>query len=271
MEVPRRGGVEWFGDARNDGTFFAAFGETRPAELYLQLALAFAHKNGYERTPTLLRMLWQNALEREAEFYAQIRARGISKGLRDLLGATRKKDVERIADEIVIEAGEFSDLCVNCHMLGVSRHAKFQHFEPQQRLLTAEERARLIASEGKALSPEDAKVVAKLRQLMVEREHRSIHMFANSDAWHCFFFTFDDTADGDNHWRGGAHVHFVDHVFDPRLKQKTVWKALDERRHSVPKVHIRFHHPQQSRHDGSLVYLDGSTGTAVRVLPKPKT
>jgi hypothetical protein len=92
-------------------------------------------------------------------------------------------------------------------------------------------------------------------------------MFANSDVWHCFFFSFEDIADNENHWRGGAHIHFVNHAFDPRLKRKAVWKALDERRHGLPKVHVRFEDPRQRPHDGTLLYLDGRTGQHRKIPP----
>jgi hypothetical protein len=270
MEIPRRGGVEWFGDPLASGSFITSFGETRPAEIILEIALAFAAKNGYERTPEVVRLLKDDALKREAEYFAQVRARGVSKGIREMLDAKRKKDVERIADEIVISAEEFYDLCMNCRMLGLSRHSKFQHFEPEQRLLTGDERARLVAPDGDPAGRDEEKVVAKVRQLFVEREHRSIQMFANSDVWHCFFFSLEDIADDANHWRGGSHLHFVNHVFDPRLKRKAVWKALDERRHGLPKVHVRFRDPRQSQHDGTLVYLDGGTGQYRKIAPTHK-
>ena len=145
MEIPRRGGVEWFGDPLESGSFIGSFGETRLAEIVLQIALACVAKNGYELTPELLHLLKRDALKREAEHYAEVRARGVPKGISELLAAKRKKDVERIADEITIEAADFSDFFVNCRLLGLSRHSKFQHFEPEQRLLTDEERARLLA------------------------------------------------------------------------------------------------------------------------------
>ena len=51
MEIPRRGGAEWFGDPLESGSFITSFSDTRPAEIVLQLALAFVAKNGYELTP----------------------------------------------------------------------------------------------------------------------------------------------------------------------------------------------------------------------------
>jgi hypothetical protein len=94
-----------------------------------------------------------------------------------------------------------------------------------------------------------------------------VHIFAHSEEWHCFFFSFDDIADDENPWEGGSHVHFVNHVFDPRVKRKAVWRQLAERRHGVPKVHVRFHDPRQSHH-GTLVYLDGRSPQYRKVSPK---
>ena len=234
MEIPHRSGVEWFGDPLANGSFIVSFADSRPSDIYRELALAFALKNGYELTPALLQTIDRTARARDAEYFGEARARGISKSIRDLLGARRKKDAERIASEVVIDAAQFHDLVLNCQMLGLSHHSKFHSFEPEQRLLTADERAALFASgETQPPSADQEKVAAKVRQLFVEREQRSIHMFANSrDEWHCFFFSFDDIADSGNHWTGGSHVHYVSHVFDPRkLTKKKVWKALDQCRH----------------------------------------
>lgn len=272
MQLPIRDGVQILRNPTNEkSSFIVSFAGTRPSDIYRALALEFAQRNRYPITPALLREIERIAQERDRDFYAEVRARGIAKPLRDLLSAKRKKHVERIASEIVINVADFIDLIHNCQMLGLSHHPKFLSFEPEQRALTDDEREALF-------SPSDdesqlaAKARSKVQQFFVEREHRAIHMFANaSDEWHCFFSSFDDTLLGDdNHWTGGAHLHFVNHVFDPRnLTKKKVWKALDEKRQKLPKVHIRFRDPRDTsdRPEG-LLYADPRTARIAEVPPR---
>lgn len=273
MEVPRRGGVEWIGDPLENESFIVSFAETRPSEIFIALALAHAKKNGIELTTELMQLLRAKALRREAEYYSAIRARGVSTSIRQLLAAKRKRDVERIAQEITIESSEFHDFLINCRMMGLSRHSTFHHFEPEQRVLTEEERASFLAARNAPVAPAsvaEEKVSAKVQQLFVERLHRSVHLFTSANEWHCFFFSFEDISDEENHWSGGSHVHFVSHVFDSRLKKKAAWKALAERRHSIPTVHLRYRDPRQREHDGTLVYVDGRTNQFRKIAPKGK-
>jgi hypothetical protein len=231
--------------------------------------LVFARKNGYALTPELLAMAEREGIKREEEYVAEIRARGIPQGIRDLYGAKRKKDVARIAEGLVITPREFHDLIYNCHRLHLSHHAKHLEFVPEGRVLSDEEKRTLLDSSDDYSLPAELKVASKVRQLLVEREHRSIHIFANSaDEWHCFFFSFKDIAvEAGNHWtHGGAHVHFVNYVFDPRmLSKKKVWRALQEPTHRVPTVHIRYRDPRDTGRPSSLLYIDEESGRAKTV------
>jgi len=164
---------------------------------------------------------------------------------------------------------QFHDLVYNCHRLHVSHHAKHLEFAPEERLLSDEERQTLLDSDDEYGSPAERKVASKVRQLIVEREHRSVHMFANStDEWHCFFMSFKDLAsEAGNHWTyGGAHVHFVNHLFDPRtLSKKKVWRSLQDPAYRVPSVHIRYRDPRDAGRPPSLLYIDEQSGRAKKV------
>jgi len=106
-EIPPRSGVQWIGDPLSDGAFVTTFASTRPRELVREMFLLFARKNGYDITPDLLRAAEVEAIKREEEYFVEIRARGIPQGIRDLFGAKRKKEVVRIAEELVITPREF--------------------------------------------------------------------------------------------------------------------------------------------------------------------
>jgi hypothetical protein len=266
-KVPRRGGVEWL-EGPTDRELIVSFSETRPAEILFALSVRFAQKNGFVVDQATRVELWKSALEREEGFLAPIRARGVPKGLRDLFNAGRKKDVERLASELTLQSQDLMDLHYNCGQLRLSHHSKHMEFVPEQRRLTEDERAAVFAATDTPTSL-DAKVAAKVRQGFVEREHRSIHMFANgADEWHCFFLSFHDTQQSDNHWKqGGGHLHFVNHTFDSRrLTKKKVWRQLDKRKHSLPTVHVRFREPDDLSTPASLILADGHTGRWVEIL-----
>jgi hypothetical protein len=53
-QIPSRGGVEWFGDPLSDeSAFIVSHSDTRPLELYRELMLVTALKNGAEDTVDL--------------------------------------------------------------------------------------------------------------------------------------------------------------------------------------------------------------------------
>ena len=87
VEVPVRGGIEFLAGPDENREIMMSFSDTRLAEIYLGLGIRFAQKNGYEVTDTLRTLLWNDALKREEEFLAPVRARGVHEGLRALFSA----------------------------------------------------------------------------------------------------------------------------------------------------------------------------------------
>jgi len=269
VEIPRFPGVGWVGDPlAGDNSFMVTSADTRPFHIYRDMALLTLQKNGHQITPEVLRVVEQFALEKEREFYAPIRARGVPQVFKDLFAASRKKDLERVASTAIVAKQDLADLVLNCGQVGLSHHSKHVTFVPEERELSDADREVLFAAGDRAGSPNEEKAFAKVRQLIVERKHRAIHLFANSgDVWHCLFLTFEDIADdAGNHWReGGQHLHLVNHVFDPkRLTKKKVWKGLQERQHSVPSLHVRFREERTTEPE-SLVYIDGRSGRVKKV------
>jgi hypothetical protein len=267
MRIPARGGVEWYGDPLADGggAHIVSFSETRPFEIYRELMLVQALMHGAEDTPDLRLAIELRALDQERREIAETRARGIAAPLRALLGAKKKRELELLARDILVEHGDFYDLTRNCGLLGLSRHTEHHNWAPKERSLSEEERASLF-------DKPEPKVVGKVRQLLEEREHRSVHMFtsANGSRWHCFYLTFKDVAGspstGEHHWRGGSHVHFVNYLFNPKkLTRRVVLDALAEREHSINGIHIRYEDLRRRPDTGERIYVDPGTGRAAKV------
>ncbi len=260
--------MEWFGDPLgDDGAHFVSFSDTRPSEIIRELALVAALKNGAEDSRDLRLEIELFAREREKPVLAEARARGVSECLRALLVGKRKRDIEKIAREIVIKDGEFHDFLRNCSLLGLSKHSDHYEWIPDGRGLTPEDRADLFESGGA-----DPGAVGKVRQLFQEREHRSVHMFTspNGQRWHCFYLTFKDVG-GDpttreHHWSEGPHVHFVNYLFNPqKVTRRWVLSALSERAHSVKSVHLRYEVRREKPDTGQRLYADPEVGRITKV------
>lgn len=268
VRIPPRGGVSWVGDPLENGSFIVSHAGTRPSEVVAELMFQTARKNGVAITPDLVDEIRARALDHERSFVGGIRARGIAGTLRKLLQAKRKRDAVRIAKLLMLTPQDMVDLIYNCGDLGLSHHPKHLEFVPDQRELSDADRAALTGAAA-GDEPARAKAVAKVHQYFEEREHRSVHMFADSgERWHCFFQTFRDAggdpSSGDHHWKCGAHLHYVSHVFDSKLTKERVWVALDHRKHSLPSEHVRFREPDDGR-GRQRIYLDPMAQKAVKL------
>ena len=271
-ELPRFRGLHFVDDPLATGrTHVVSSADTRYGDMCRDLALEFARKNGWEITPEVVREAELFGQRKEAAFLAEVRARGVPQGIQEILAARRKKDIERIAREIVVAKFDLRDLVYNCHRLGLSHHDQHREWTSPPLELSDEEREVLFAMGDAPTTPQEENVATKVRQFFVEREHRSVHMFAGGDdVWHCVFLSFRDIADhSGNHWREGAHVHFVNHIFDPRhLTKKKVWRDLQERDYSVPTLHIRYKGgagADQTAGTHPLLYVDGRTGRSKQI------
>jgi hypothetical protein len=172
--------------------------------------------------------------------------------------------VRKALREIVLSERDLHDFMCNCGMVGLSHWDKFLEFVPEQRRPDDEDRRAL--TELPRDSPEHAEAWKKLEQLYIERENRSVHLFADSrERWHCFFMTFRDVAgdpeSDENHWQHGAHLHYLGHLSDERLTKEAAWKQLDERHHQLPTEHVRFR-VEGARPMRLNTFVDPRTGLA---------
>lgn len=239
--------MTWWGDPLNTwgGAMLQVHSDTRLSEIVAEMMWVNARMKGIPLTQELADEIRSKALEVEERDRRATAARGVTKDLRELLGATRKRLALRLAKRMVISKRDLHDLIGNCGTLNLSHHSKHHEFVPEQRRLTAEDNNAIFNLDGSRTPETLGKATGRVEQLFEEREHRSVHLFADSrERWHCFFLTFRDIAGepatGKHHWEHGSHLHYVSHLFDPKLTKQAIWDALDERRHALPEVHIRF-------------------------------
>ena len=244
--------------------------DTTIAETTAELLWLQAQMKGVPPSEELAEAVWAKAREVEERDRRATRARGVSKDLRELLGAGRKKLALRIAKKMVITKRDLYDLTVNCGTLGLSHYAKHLEFVPEERRLTTADNNAIFNLDGSRTPETLGKATSRLAQVFEEREHRSVHLFADSRGrWHCLFLTFRDIAGepstGKHHWEHGSHLHYISHLFDPKLTKQDMWTALGERRHTLPAVHIRFDETPAPKDPGRRFVLDEQRGLATKV------
>ncbi len=269
-EIPRRGGVTVLAGPSKGQAMMMTYADTSPAEMRAEMLWLAAQMRGQKLTPELREAIERDALEYEAQEARAIKARGVAKDLRKLFRAERKKLALRIARTMVLSGEDLYDLICNCGDLGLSHHPKHLEFVPEERRLTPEDDAAFYNLNGGRTPESLAKAMSRLEQIFEEREHRSVHLFADSrDRWHCFFLTFRDIAgdpvSGEHHWSQGSHVHYISHLFDPRISKQAVWEAVDERRHNLPAEHVRFRDSDLPPDPGFRVVANPQLGRGTKV------
>jgi hypothetical protein len=182
-----------------------------------------------------------------------------------LLTAHQKKELAPIARDLVVGHDTFADLKFTCKLLGLSHRVTHYEWVTEGKELSDDDRERLFSDESQA-------VAGKVRQMFEAREHRSVHMFTSADArrWHCFFLTYRDVGgdptSGKHHWDAGAHVHFVNYLFNPqKITRAGVLNCLGERDHKLPNLHLRYDTQREREDTGERIYVDSGTGRATKV------
>lgn len=178
---------------------------------------------------------------------AEIHRAGVRDYIKQLLRATRKADALRLAQAMILQGDDFLRLTHNCDQIGLSHDVKHHEFLHEDRRLTPEDHAALASNGVGPLSPEASRANNKIGQIFREREHRSVHLFANSRVWHCFFLSFRDVAGdpdtGAQHWAHGQHIHYLSHLWGRDFTREGVWAELDQPKYGLKTVHIRFPYP----------------------------
>ena len=163
-----------------------------------------------------------------------------------LFDFTKKSDLERYARNLVIRGDDFAMLILKCEIEGVPfKHAISckdivpKHLDPSDDEIAALKNT----PAGQYLARAALKAVTKMGQMFEERRYLVGHMFIGADEsrWHFFCFDQRDTdQDRPNHWKEGAHVHFVNWLW-PKLSAETVWSAFtDQDQRPGGTIHLRF-------------------------------
>lgn len=251
-KLPQRSGTTWLGNIRDKGGAFVVMHDLEGVyQAGAEIELQQLELRGVPITAEVLAHVEARHAALLAKKKAEIHRAGIRDYIKQMLRATRKADATRLAEAMILQGDDFLHLVHNCDQIGLSHHVKHHEFLHDDRRLTPEDHAALASNGVGPLSPEASKANRKINQIFREREHRSVHLFANSRAWHCFFLSYGDVAGdpdtGKQHWTHGQHIHYLSHLWGRDVTREGVWAELDSPKYSLKTVHIRFPYPTGKR------------------------
>lgn len=186
-------------------------------------------------------VLERRRAELEEGLRRDFRDRGVAPHLKELLSASTKKAVVRVARQAAVTHQEFVDLIFSADHLGLTHRRKHLQFMPDHLRLRDADGDAFFGNGAGPMSEGATRAFRKVTAAFDQRKIQSVHMFEDDSGWHCFYLTYSDTYVPAelNHWKCGPHLHYLSHLFTT-LDAEAVWEAFDDRKVSLPGVHIRF-------------------------------
>ena len=167
-------------------------------------------------------------------------------GLFKIFTFDKKRDLERYCRDVVVYGSDFAAFiraCNGSEALPFFHRIYYHDIVPEHLVPTDAGRAAIAANGVGLLKPEARKAVRKVFQLFEDRRWLVGHMFYTESLYEWHFFCFDqrDTeASRRNHWKNGAHMHFVNWLW-PNYGARLVWSAFAANNVTPGgSVHIRY-------------------------------
>jgi len=156
----------------------------------------------------------------------------------------KKRDLEKYCRDITIHSSDFVNFIIACeagaapfrHEIHYGDHVP-EHLQPNDADLAA------LASNGVGpLNPDAQKCIRKIGQIFKDRRYLVGHIFYTPDfsQWHFFQFDQRDLQDEENHWKEGAHIHFLNWLW-PNRDAQTVWRSFTSGKMKLnDSLHVRY-------------------------------
>jgi hypothetical protein len=157
----------------------------------------------------------------------------------------KKRELEKHCRDLVINSSDFVGLILACEAgrLQFLHRIHYQDHVPEHLHLNDQDTAALAANPVGPLQPGAQKAVRKLGQMFKDRKYLVGHIFYVPDLteWHFFQFDQRDLEDErGNHWKEGAHVHFLNWLW-PNYDAKTLWENFISGKAKInDSLHVRF-------------------------------
>lgn len=171
-----------------------------------------------------------------------------------LFNLSKKREVERYCQELVISSHDFASVLLAGRVAGLGPYKYACHFNestPDHLHPKKDELAALATNGVGQLRGPALKAMRKVNQVFLDRRMLAMHLFYTSSQkfWHLFYFDQRDYEDCNNHWKHGPHIHYSQDLFT-REPLSQVWaKATAEKPVFPPSLHVRYayHHNRRSR------------------------
>jgi hypothetical protein len=165
-------------------------------------------------------------------------------GLLKIFDFEKKSGLVRYCRNLQINGDDFISLILSCDASGVPFTHKISHREiiPPHLVPSDSEHQALRNNAPGPLSSEAEKFVRKISQIFKDRKIMVGHMFYTPDfsRWHFFCFDQRDLEENTNHWKEGAHVHFINWLWK-KLDAKSVWSVfVSDNARPTSVIHLRF-------------------------------
>lgn len=166
--------------------------------------------------------------------------------LLELLNLKSKQEVMRHCAELVVHHQDLVALILAAQHGAIFPYRYANYFSdkvaPHLYPTGAEGQALAENGVGEFRSRGAKKFVSKMFQLFRERRMLAAHLFftPNHQYWHLFYFDNRDTEESKNHWKCGAHIHYISDLWST-LSLREAWSQVTSGRVTVPnKVHLRY-------------------------------
>lgn len=166
-------------------------------------------------------------------------------GFLKLFTFKKKRELEKYCRDVVLYSSDFVAFILACESgsLPFLHLIHYQDHTPEHLHPTDEDLAALATNPVGALRPGAQKALRKIGQIFKDRRHLVGHIFyvPDSPEWHFFQFDQRDIEDARaNHWKEGAHVHFLNWLW-PNYHGMTLWRNFTSGRVKLnDSLHVRY-------------------------------
>ena len=164
----------------------------------------------------------------------------------EVLNFTSKRELVKHCKNLVVHQEDLVALILAAQHGALAPYRYANHFARSfpETLYPNENEHDAIATNGVGTykSKEARKFASKVFQLFKDQRALAAHMFftPSHQFWHLFYFDNRDTAEDQNHWKHGSHIHFVSDLWT-ELSFEAVWQQVVAGELSLPnKLHLRY-------------------------------
>lgn len=175
-------------------------------------------------------------------------------GLLGLFNLSKKREVERYCQSLVITSEDFANVLLAARIAGLGPYRYACHFHEltPEHLHPKQEELSALGSNGVGpLKGPALKAIRKMDQIFRDRRLLAMHLFYSPSQkyWHLFYFDQRDYEARGNHWKHGPHIHYSQDLFTREPLEQMWSRATSDKPSFPPSRHVRYdyHHNRRRR------------------------